>query len=245
MAIKGTAQAIIVDEFILGGETSSITTSITVAELDHTNVASTAMEYQAGLGEWRIVQNGYWSGADADGMADELHDRLGVTGAIVCHIPDRTTNGNFAYVIPNAFNATLPIEAQAADLITMNGEWAAAEGGRRGRVVAYNATISGTGVGTPIDFGSAGSAGGTAYLFVHTIDSDMSGTSTNTDIDVESCATVDGSYDSEGTFTLSATGGYSLALSGTVNRWIQFNVTDLGGATTITATLVVYVAAVT
>ena len=245
MPTKGNAQAILVDEFIFNSETSSIALSIDNSELDYTNVASTAMEYQAGLGDWRITQNGYFVNGDADSMADELHDRLGATGAQLGYIPDRTTNGNFAYVIPDAFNASLPIEAAATELITISGEWATVAGGKRGKVVAYNASISGTGVGTPIDFGSAGSAGGTAYLFLHTIDGDMSGTSTNTDIDVESCATEGGSYDSEGTFTTSATGGLSLALTGTVNRWIQFNVTDMGGASALTATLIVCITSVT
>jgi hypothetical protein len=245
MAIKGNAQAILVDEFIFNSETSSVNTSISVAELDHTNIASTATEYKTGLTEWRITQNGYFAGGDADGIADELHDRLGTTGAQVAHIIDRTSNGNFAYVIPDAFNANLPIEATAANLVTMNGEWAASDAGHRGRCVAYNASISGTGAGTSIDFGSAGSSGGYAYLFLHTIDGDDSGTSTNTDIDVESATTEGGSYSSEGTFTTSATGGTAITMSSTVNRWIRFNVTDMGGASALTATVIVCVTGVT
>lgn len=245
MPTKGNAQAILVDEFIFNADTSSVSTAITAAELPVSNIASTAMEYIPGLTEWRITQSGYFAGGDADGIADELHDRLGATGAQVCHILDRTTNGNFAYVIPDAFNASLPISAPADGLITMDGEWAASDGGKRGRCVAYNATISATGAGTSIDFGSAGSSGGYAYLFLHTIDGDASGTSTNTDIDVESSATEGGTYASEGTFTASATGGFALALSGTVNRWIRFNTTDLGGATSLTATLIVCITGVT
>lgn len=245
MAVKGNSQAVLVDEFIFNSETSSVELSISNGELDHTNLASTAMEYQGGLSDWRLAQSGYFSGVEADGMADELHDRLGVAGAQIGYIPDRTTNGNFAYVIPEAFNANLPISAQTAGLVTMNGDWAASDGGKRGQCVAYNATISGTGAGTAIDFGSAGSAGGFAYLFLHTIDGDMSGTSTNTDIDVESCDTQGGVYASEGTFTVSATGGYALTLSGTVNRWIKFNTTDMGGATSLTATLIVCITNVT
>jgi len=245
MPTKGTSQAILVDEFIFNGDTSGVTTSISVSELDQTNIASSAIEYQPGLPTWRIVQNGYFAGGDADGMADELHDRLATAGAQIAHVPDRTSTDTPAYVIPDAFNASLPIEAPVDGLITLTGEWAASAGGHRGMLVTYNTTISGTGAGTPIDLGSAGSSGGYAYLFVHEIDDDVSGTSTNTDIDVESCATEGGAYDSEGTFTFSATGGYALTLSGTVNRWVQINTTDLGGATTLEVTAIVVVTGVT
>lgn len=245
MAIKGTNQAILVDEFIFNADTSSVSTSIEVAELDVTNIASTAMGYIPGLPTWRMVQNGYWTGADADGVADELHDRLGTTGAQIAHLPDRTSNGTPAYVLPDAFNANLPIEAPVDGVITMTGEWAASAGGHRGELITYNETISATGAGTPIDLGSAGSSGGYAYLFVHQIDDDASGTSTNTDIDVESSTTEGGTYASEGTFTFSATGGFALTLSGTVNRWVQFNTTDLGGATSLEVSLIAVVTGVT
>lgn len=244
MATKGTSQAILVDEFIFNGDTSSVNTSISVNELGKTNIASTAMEYIAGLSEWRITQNGYWAGPDADGMADELHDRLGVTGAVVSHIVDRANTNTPTYTIPNAFNAKLPIEAPADGIITMNGEWAASAGGHRGMLVCYNTEITATGGGTSIDLGSAGSAGGYAYLHVHTIDDDDSGTSTNTDIDIESSSD-DSSFASEGTFTFSATGGNTVTMSGTVNRYIRFNCTDLGGATSLEVTLIAVVSGVT
>lgn len=244
MATKGTNQAVLVDEFIFNGDTSAVTTSISVAELDKTNIASTAMEYIPGLSEWRIAQNGYWSGPDADGMADELHDRLGTSGAVVSHIPDRTSTGTPTYTIPNAFNATLPIEAPADGIITMNGEWAASEGGHRGELVTYNTTISGTGNGTSIDLGSAGSAGGYFYLHVHTIDGDDSGTSTNSAIKLQSSSD-NISFADEATITFSATGGNTATLSGTVNRYIRISTTSMGGASSITATAIAVVSGVT
>ena len=244
MTIKGYSQAILVDEFIFNADTSSVESTITNAELDVTNIGSTAMEYIPGIGTLRIVQNGYFAGLAADGVADELYDRMGVTGAIVAHCFDRTNTNTPALVIPDAFNANTPIAGGPAGVITMNGEWAAAAAHNRGMLLCYNVTISGTGGGTSIDLGSAGSAGGTAFLFVHTIDGSKSGTSTNTDIDIESSSD-DASFASEGTFTFSATDGLSVAMSGTVNRYMRINTTDLGGATTITASCIVAVSGVT
>lgn len=243
-ATKGTAQTIIVDEFILGGSTSGIQTAFTVSEYDTTDVHSTAMEYIAGLPSMRITQNGYFTGADADGMADELHDRLGVSGAVVTHLPDRTSTNTPAYVIPNAFNANLPIDVPVDGVITMNGEWAATAGGLRGKLVTYNTTISGTGDGTSIDLGSAGSSGGTYVLHVHSIDDDDSGTSTDSVIKMQSSSD-NSSFADEATVTFSATGGYTAVMSGTVNRYIRISTSDMGGASTIVVTAIAVVTGVT
>ena len=61
----------------------------------------------------------------------------------------------------------------------------------------------------------------------------IGGTATSATIDVES--SIDNlSFASEGTFTFSAVGGFTLALSGTVNRYLRINLTSMGGATSIT-----------
>lgn len=245
MATKGTSQAVLVDEFIFNAATSSVSLAISVAEHDQTNIASSAMEYTPGLPEWRLTQNGYFVGGNADGFADELHDRLGATGAQVAHLPDRTSTNTPAYVIPDAFNAALPIDAPVDGLITMSGEWAASAGGHRGKLITYNTTITSVAPGTSIDLGSAGSAGGHAYLFVHAIDGSVNGTSTDTVINVGSSATEGGTYDVESTFTFSATGGYARTMTGTVNRWLRINTTDLGGATSVAVTAIVVVTNVT
>ena len=245
MATKGNSQTVLVDEFIFGGNTSSIELSVSTAELDITDLHSTAMEYIAGLPDARITQNGYFDGAEADGFEYEMEARLGTNGVQVTYLPIRGTTNTPAYTIPDVFGASMNISSEAAGLITLNGDWVASESIHRGALVCYNTEITGTGGGTSIDLGSAGSAGGYAYLHVHTIDDDDSGTSTNTDIDIESSAN-DSSFDSEGTFTFSATGAATaVTMSGTVNRYIRYNCTDLGGATSLEVSLIVVVDGVT
>jgi hypothetical protein len=78
-------------------------------------------------------------------------------------------------------------------------------------------------------------------LFVTTI----TGSATNADIDVESSATQAGVYASEGTLTFSAVGAYAIDLTGTVNRWVRINTTDLGGATSFAVIVAVAVDGVT
>jgi len=242
--MKGTSASVIVDEFIWGGSTSSAEVQFTINEHDVTNLDSTGMEYIPGLTTMRVVQNGYWVGPDTDGVADELHDRLGVSGAQVAFVPIKATTNTPVYVIPSAFNASLPIDASADAVITMNGEWAATNAGQRGKLISYNTTISGTGNGTSIDLGSAGSAGGYFYLHVHSIDGDASGTSTSSAIKVQSSSD-DSTFADEGTVTFSATGGHSATMSGTVNRYLRISTSDMGGATSIVVTAYVVVTNVT
>lgn len=242
--VKGTSSAIIVDEFIFSGATSRAEVQLSLDELDSTNLDSSAMEYIPGLKTMSISQNGYFTGGDANGIADELHDRLGVAGVIVTYLPLKNTNGSPAYVIPNAFNSNLPISADAPSIITMNGQWSASEGGKRGLLIAYNLELDATGNETAIDFGSAGSAGGAAYLHVHSIDDDEDGASTDTILKVQSSSD-NTTFADEATFTFSATGGFSAALSGTVNRYVRLSTTDLGGATSLKVTLIVVIDNVT
>lgn len=244
MAHKGTEQTIIVDEFIWGGDTSSVELNISVAELDTTDLHSTAMEYIAGLAEWRLTQNGYFDGTGTDGFEKELRARFATSGAQVTYLPIRGTTNTPAYVIPDAFNANLPISAEATGLITMNGEWVSTNAGHHGKLVEYNQRYTGAASGTSIDLGSAGSAGGWAYLHVHEIDDSDSGTSTNTEVILQSSAD-DVTFAGEATFTFSATGGYAVAMSGTINRYIRVRANGMGGATSIEVTAVAVVDGVT
>lgn len=245
MAKKASNQAILVDEFIFNCDTSSVETTIDVAEIGTPNLCDGEDDaFVPGLRTWRITQNGYFGGVDADGIEKELYDRLGVTGAQISHIIDRTTTNEVTYTLADAFNAELPIAAVTSEIITMNGAWAAVDSGYRGRLVAYNTTISATGDGTSIDLGSAGSAGGYFFLHVHQIDDDTSGTSTSSAIKMQSSSD-DTTFADEATATFSATGGYAVAMSGTVNRYVRISTSSMGGATSLEVTAIAYVANVT
>lgn len=242
---RGNSQTVLVDEFDFRGDTSAIEMSYEVPELDVTNLASAAMEYIAGLRTGRLTQRGYFMGVLADGTEYELRARFGTTTSTVAYLPDRTA-GNPAYVFPGAALVGMPIKADVAGLITLDGEWVSASGnGRRGKLVCYQTTISATGTGAYIDTGSVGSAGGFAYLFVHSINGSASGTSTNSVITLESATTSGGTYATEATFTFSATGAFAATMSGTVNRYERLNTTSMGGATTIVVSAVTVVTNVT
>lgn len=188
--------------------------------------------------------NGYYTDKTAGYLEKEVYDRLGATADnYIGYIPDDTLTVAPAYVIDNTFAAQLKVEAPVKGLLTVTGQWPTGDYPTARGYVVYDGAISATGVKTQVDFGAAGSAGGRAFLFVRAI----TGTATNADIAVESCATSGGSYDAEGTFTFSTAtpNAYAIDLSGTVNQFIHINTTDLGGATSFDVTVIVALAGVT
>lgn len=243
-ATKGNVQAVLVDEFIFNSSVSEPQFAVAVDEVECTTIASTGKEYAPLMPDWSLELNGYMTGVAADEYEAEMKARLGVDGVTVAYIPVRTSTNTPAYVMPAAFGNNMSFAAPTSGLITLNGGFRPSSDAYRGKLITYNTTVSGTGNGTSIDLGSAGSAGGYAYLFVHTIDDDISGTATDASFKIQSSAD-DSTFADEGTFTVSATGAVSGTMSGTVNRYIRLNTADMGGATSFTVTLVACVSGVT
>ena len=243
-ATKGNVQAVLVDEFIFNSSVSEPQFAVAVDEVECTTIASTGKEYAPLMPDWSLELNGYMTGVAADEYEAEMKARLGVDGVTVAYIPVRTSTNTPAYVMPAAFGNNMSFAAPTSGLITLNGGFRPSSDAYRGKLITYNTTVSGTGNGTSIDLGSAGSAGGYFFLHVHQIDDDTSGTSTDSVIKMQSSSD-DSTFADEATITFSATGGYSAAMSGTVNRYIRISTTDLGGATTLEVTAIVYVANVT
>lgn len=241
MATKGTYTRLLIDEFDLSCQSSSLEVSGQAAALNSTTFCATGETFEPGLPTGAITHSGYFTGAGTGYMEDVLNDRLG-TGTPVYAAGLLLTNATNvpAYVCSATWGDQMNIKSPVAGLITVDGSWPATNGLVRGYVIQDGA-MSATGAGTAYDFGAAGSAGGKGYLLVSAI----SGTASSATIDIESSATEGGTYASEGTFTLSALGVQTLDLSGTVNRWIRINVTSLGGATSITAVAICAVSGVT
>ena len=241
MATLGRYTKLLIDQFNFSGASNQLTVNPNVNPLDTTCFQQAAMTYIAGLSAGNIGHSGYYNGKGAGLLEQELAARLG-TGTPVYVAGIFGTNGTAppAYVLDASWGQNLVINAPVAELITVAGEWPANDGMRRGRVV-YDGALSATGATTSLDFGAAGSTGGVAFVFVQSI----TGTATGADIDIESSATEGGTYASEGTATFSALGVVEVALTGTVNRWIRLNVTDLGGATAFTVVAIVCINGVT
>lgn len=241
---KGNTQAVVIDEFIFNSSVSEAGFAYTVDELETTNLASTGKEYIPNVADPTLTINGFLTGGAADGYEAEMNARKGVSGTNVLYIPVRTVTATPVRVIPDASLMGLDYASPINGLMTLNGTIRPSGAHYRGMLVCYNVTVSGTGDGTSIDLGSAGSAGGYGYLHVHTIDDDISGTASSASFKIQSSSD-DSSFADEGTFTVSATGAFSATMSGTVNRYIRLNTASMGGASSFTVTLIACVSGVT
>jgi len=243
-AVSARYTRILVDQFDFSGDSNRVIMAGTVATLDTTGFqAVTSTSIPGNLQGASIQHGGYYAGADAGELEYELKQRLGsATPAYIAALFGTNQAACPAYVCDTSWGQQLTVDAPIDGLITLSGNWPAGGGMKRGlRIQAGASTLSGTGGGTAYDFGAAGAAGGTGYLFVQTI----TGTATGATIDIESSATEGGTYASEGTFTFSAVGVQTLTMSGVVNQWLRINTTSLGGATSFAVVCIACVAGVT
>jgi len=242
MPVRATNTKLLVDRFNFSGSTMGYTVAVTVGELDVTNLESTGNEKIAGNSGGTLEMQGYYTGKGAGLWEQELHARLGTGTPVYVAACIGTSNVKCpTYIFDESWGEQMTVEAPVENVIMVNGRWGGGKVGmKRGKRI-FAAAITATGAKTSQDLGAAGSAGGSAYLFVQSI----TGTATSATIVVESSATEGGTYAAEGTFTFSALGAYKIALSGTVNRWLRINVTGLGGSSAFTVAVVVVVTGVT
>lgn len=240
-ANKGANALLLVDEFDFSSDTATFTVTCAMSEGESTTLGATAVTSEPILPSMKIEHNGYISGVGDPGtLENELYSRLGVAGSYVAALLGVDVTACPAYVLDGTFDANIKIQAQTKNLMTLDGAWGMGRGGDRG-IRIFIGTISATGAQTPADLGSAGSNGGTAYLFVQA----KTGSPSGATIKVQSATSSGGTYADEGTFTFSGLGAYKLALSGTVDRWLRLNCTSLGGATNFTVMAIVCLNGVT
>lgn len=231
--MKGTELGILVDEFDFSSSTSQVELTFDVQEAERTSLASEAQEFVPILPKCTVTQNGYFEGVMPDGFERELYDRFGAGTAIVTVVTQKSDADCACYVLPEATDYSMVFAAPVAGLVTLNGSWGTSAATRRGLRV-YSGLFDDVEAGASVDFGAGVTTGGKAFLHVTAI----AGTAVDAEIEVQSSPD-NNTWADEGTFTLSAVGGYSLDLSGTVGRYIRLSCTDLGGATSITVTGIV------
>jgi len=235
---------VLIDGYDFSGSTNSVTVGVATEGMPATAFQDTAAVTVTGTPVGSLAFGGYFvgtTGALDDGTLEkEQYDRLGALNTVTAAaILDTTATRPVGYVLPSVSGAGLTVAAPVDGLITVEGTFT--EGTLRRGYQIYRGTLSATGLTTPVDMGAGGTAGGLAYLFIQVI----TGTATNATVDIESSATVDGVYASEGTFTFSAVGVQTVVMAGTVGRWLQLNCTDLGGATSFLVLCVACVSGVT
>lgn len=236
--IKATYCRILVNEFDFSGQSNSLEVDITTGKQDVTTFQSTAKSFLTLDADGTINQAGFFDDADAGYTEQELAESiLNAETLYVAALFGTQTAACPAYVAPATSTDSLNISGATGGVIEMKASWPAGAGIKRG-LRLYSGTISATGGVTYIDLGAAGTTGGWCWLFVQ----DITGTAVDAEITVESdTGTSFATAATEGTFTFSDVGGFEVTLSGTVNRYVRLNCTDLGGATDFTVAAVVAV----
>lgn len=241
MPIRATNSLLLIDNVDFTPQTTSWSVTAQAQGLDCTNLASTAMTYTPGLPGGKIEHKGFYTGVGAGYLMYELRTRIASgDNGVVTVLADTTATPTPAYTLTGSYGESLKVDAPAPNqLITVDGSWMtnALRCGKR----IYSGTVSSTGNMTVFDFGSAGSAGGVFVLHV----TGIVGSATNATISVQSATTSGGSYTTRATITLSATGGYTATIAGTIDRYVRLSVGGLGGATSITMQAILAVTNVT
>src|SRR5690606_19780264 len=240
MGVKAYNGRLLVDESDCSLDTSAASLDNTAEALESSNGQSSAMQYEPAGAAGSLSMTGYYTGNDAGDIYQEIYSRLGTeAAAYVAWLLDTRALGNPAYVVDTAWGSNVTMDTPVDDLLKFSGQF---EGVIYGGVTLLDGVVSATGNGTVVTLPGGGTTGGRAYLFVRGI----TGTAVDAIVSVE-CDTVVGmtTPTDKGSITFSDVGVYTLAISGAVETYVRVTIDDLGGATNITAALVLCVADVT
>lgn len=244
-AVKATYTRLLVNQWDFSGVSNSLEVALENAREDVTTFQATGKEFLATDTSGTISQQGYFADAAAGEFEQEIQDSIDDTDTLyVAALFGTNTEACPAYVARATNTSGMTLAAQTPGVITVSGEWFQGTGIQRGLRV-WTGTFSATGAQTSpayIDLGSAGAAGGNAWLFVQTI----TGSATNATITLESDDNTGfTSAATECTFTFSAVGAQEQALSGAIDRYLRLNCTSKGGATSFVVVCVAAVSGVT
>lgn len=243
-ASKAIYTRIVIDGYKLSSQTNKATIKLDASKTDVTCFEDTAQSFVIQDPKPSIDIGGYIvHTADDNDTYDAIAQgalEVPVTVTVV-KSSTSTITGGVSYTIPGANAISLSNDMSVDNVMVMQASWGGAVAMKRGKCLWGGAAIAATGAKAAIDLGAQGTTGGFAYVHVHGI----TGTASSAAIKIQSSATEGGTYADEGTATFSAIGVQTVTLSGTVDRWVRINVTDLGGADDVTVTAVVYVAGVT
>lgn len=239
-AIRGCKTRILIDELDLSLQVSNFNMQNSVAVIAYNTLQVCAGLKLPSLPNGMLNVNGYMDDNGDDTLAEKIRTALTTEDTYIGFVIESTPP--VGLVFDGSFVSSSTVDTPLEGLITLASTWEKINERTDGNWIVVSTTLDATGAQTGIDFGSQGTTGGKAFLFVHSI----TGTATDATIDVESDDNSGFTSEaSEGTFTFSDVGVYELTLSGTVDRYIRANLTDLGGADDISFSILVGVNGVT
>lgn len=243
MPIKATYTRFLVGRYDLSGDSNQLELDINSNAIEYNVFQTPAQQSIAGVPDAKLTVNGYYNGPDTGDMEERLYTMLANESAPrVAAVLGTNQPIPVAYVLPSTYNSQLNIATPVNNLITLQGLWPTKTSQLYRGYQLWAGAVTATGTKTGVDFGSAGAAGGTAWLFAT---ASAGGSVVGATVDVESddnsgftTAT------SRGTFALTGLASHEISLA-TVERYMRINTTDPASATSITFTVIVAVPGVT
>lgn len=232
MASSGHLTELFIDGVRLSTSSFSLDLSIDTPQEDATTFQADAASTVSMLNAATLEQNGYlMPSISLRSLEAKLYASLGASGIVAALFgtADAVCPG---YVLPDADGSNVKISA-GQKLMTISGKWVSGNLGiRRGKRI-YQNSFTATGPLPGADMGSAGSNGGTLYLFLY----GNTGAPTNAQIKIQS--------DSASNFTtavdhatitnISYLRAFSVTLTGVIGRYVRLNVLSMGGSSSLTA----------
>ena len=243
MAVPGNQARIFLDSVDLSCVTSSLNVKTTTGEYDATTLCSTVMEYRPGLNQGTISLDGFFDGVESGGAEEALVAALAAANKNVTAIFGYQDLPAPAYTIEGASNMGLTWSVPTDGLVTINGSFKGKGGVKRSKILYHQSSRSATGILTARQIpGTLTTSTGRAILYFHGYTGSLSGPLTAT---VQSSANGTSGWANEGSFSLDLPGSQGVAITTPAGEYFTLNITSLGGATTVSVSLVVVIDGIT
>jgi len=237
MAILGNKTRILYGFYDMSGDTYEWEVSQTVGETENTVLTSQAMEYIPNIVEGSLTFSGYLRVTTADSVESRLNNVLTSGTESVAVLMNYQSFPSPAIIFPNAFNNSVNFSSSVNELLTFNGGIRSRSAVLRGNAVCYSKTVTATGADPSVQIPSIVATNtGTIFFFLHS----FTGTfSSNATVQVQSSAN-NSTFTTNATFTTNVEKSIALPTSPAyAGSYIRANVTSLGGASSLTYSIVV------
>ena len=232
MASSGHLTELFIDGVRLSTGSFSLDLSIDTPQEDATTFQAAAASTVSMLNAATLEQNGYLTPSSSPrSLEAKLYAAVSASG-VVAALFGTADAVCPAYVLPDADGSNVKIGA-GQKLMTIGGKWGSGNLGiRRGKRI-YQNSFTTTGPLPGADMGSAGSNGGTLYLFLYA----NTGSPTNAQIKIQSdSASNFATAVDHATITgISDLKAFSATLTGVIGRYVRLNVLSMGGSSSLTA----------
>lgn len=237
MGVLSNKTRILYGFYDMSGDTYEWEVAQTVGELEKTVLSSTAMEYIPNIVEGNLTFSGYLKVASASTVESRLNNLLNTETENVAVLLDYQTFPSASIVFPSAFNNTVNFGASVGELLTFNGGIRSRGVITRGNTICYSRTASTVGAIPSVQVPSiAATNTGNIFFFLHS----FTGAFSSSAVVAIQSSPDNTTFTTNATFTTNVQKSMVAVTSPAyTGSYIRANVTDLGGATSITYSVIV------